>query len=257
MDMLRLPKELNRITTLRIPGILSYFIRFMREAPLISRVVVILYFTMFLINPLYARPEGAGGDAIVTGIGLGTLDLILILAALAIFHFNQRLYGQERREGVFILLTIISPIILALLALLTGAITGEVLGSLLRASSSALILVPFILMVMILLESVIRYTDQEGEPTLLIALAFISIFLAMYTFATIYYLNSLVVGPGGPPGFYDVFYFSGVTFTTVGYGDLAPTGPGKLLAVIESMMGWVIMSLITAIFIRILTSSRK
>ena len=42
--------------------------------------------------------------------------------------------------------------------------------------------------------------------------------------------------------FFDAIYFSAVTFTTVGYGDLAPAGPIRFLAGTESLTGFVLIA---------------
>lgn len=36
------------------------------------------------------------------------------------------------------------------------------------------------------------------------------------------------------------FYFSGVTFLTIGYGDITPVGIGRLVALIEALIGYVL-----------------
>jgi hypothetical protein len=41
---------------------------------------------------------------------------------------------------------------------------------------------------------------------------------------------------------FDVIYFSAVTFTTVGYGDLAPVGPVRFLAGTEALTGFVLLT---------------
>jgi hypothetical protein len=41
---------------------------------------------------------------------------------------------------------------------------------------------------------------------------------------------------------FDAVYFSAVTFTTVGYGDLAPSGPIRFLAGTESITGFVLIA---------------
>jgi len=45
------------------------------------------------------------------------------------------------------------------------------------------------------------------------------------------------------PDFFDAFYFSVITFTTVGYGDFTPLGLNKAVAAIEAFTGLFIMSL--------------
>ena len=44
-------------------------------------------------------------------------------------------------------------------------------------------------------------------------------------------LSGVVSGPT------DILYFSLVTYTSLGYGDIAPLGPARLLAGIESLIG--------------------
>ncbi len=45
------------------------------------------------------------------------------------------------------------------------------------------------------------------------------------------------------PNFFQAFYFSVVTFTTVGYGDIVPVGLSKLIAIIEAFTGIFIIPL--------------
>ncbi len=47
------------------------------------------------------------------------------------------------------------------------------------------------------------------------------------------------LGPG--LGWLDYIYFSFVTFTTVGYGDLVPVGPIRFIAATEALNGWVLL----------------
>ena len=44
------------------------------------------------------------------------------------------------------------------------------------------------------------------------------------------------------PSFLDLFYFSGTTYTTIGYGDIILTGNGKTMAVVEGVMGLVLIA---------------
>jgi len=47
------------------------------------------------------------------------------------------------------------------------------------------------------------------------------------------------------PGPFDYAYFSGVTFFTLGFGDLAPTGPvGRILAVAEAGLGFAFLAVV-------------
>lgn len=44
------------------------------------------------------------------------------------------------------------------------------------------------------------------------------------------------------PHLFDAIYFSAATFTTVGYGDLAPVGPVRFLCGTEALTGFVLIT---------------
>ncbi|MCG8378267.1 MAG: potassium channel family protein [Proteobacteria bacterium] len=44
------------------------------------------------------------------------------------------------------------------------------------------------------------------------------------------------------PDFIDLIYFSGTTYTTIGYGDIILTGNGRIMAVVEGVMGLVLIA---------------
>lgn len=44
-----------------------------------------------------------------------------------------------------------------------------------------------------------------------------------------------------PMDWLDYIYFSFVTYTTVGYGDLVPVGPIRFIAATEALNGWVLL----------------
>jgi len=51
------------------------------------------------------------------------------------------------------------------------------------------------------------------------------------------------------PNFFQAFYFSVVTFTTLGYGDIVPIGFSKLIAIIEAFCGLFIIPLLSSAFL--------
>ena len=81
----------------------------------------------------------------------------------------------------------------------------------------------------------------HGErPSKSFATGVVVIFLSTF----FYILGSLYKGGRiFEPNFFEAFYFSVVTFTTVGYGDIVPVGWSKLVAIIESFSGLFIMPL--------------
>ena len=44
------------------------------------------------------------------------------------------------------------------------------------------------------------------------------------------------------PSFIDIIYFSGTTYTTIGYGDIVMIGDGRLMSVVEGVMGLVLIA---------------
>jgi hypothetical protein len=52
---------------------------------------------------------------------------------------------------------------------------------------------------------------------------------------------------GALPDFEEALYFSAVTFTTVGYGDVVLDRESRLLATFEAVNGWVIFGWVTAL----------
>jgi hypothetical protein len=65
-------------------------------------------------------------------------------------------------------------------------------------------------------------------------------------YAAVYALPSMTFTVNGGPirelGILEALYFSGITFTTIGYGDLAPVGWTRGLAVSEGLVGVLTVS---------------
>lgn len=79
--------------------------------------------------------------------------------------------------------------------------------------------------------------------------------LVMHTIETavwaITYL--LVVGAEQFKSFEEAVYFSTVTFTTLGYGDIVIQGSWRLLSAIQAMVGLLIFGWSTALFFAVVT----
>lgn len=80
---------------------------------------------------------------------------------------------------------------------------------------------------------------------LLMGVSFIQVvpFLFGAVYGAFGYEDKCVVGAESPS---DVLYFSYVTFTTVGFGDLRPEGMCRALAVSEAITGYVLLGLFVA-----------
>jgi hypothetical protein len=70
--------------------------------------------------------------------------------------------------------------------------------------------------------------------------------IEIWVFALGYFFMSRVAGwgslSGGAGGLMDCGYFSFVTFTTIGYGDIVPIGSLRYLAGIEALTGLVLIT---------------
>jgi voltage-gated potassium channel Kch len=74
----------------------------------------------------------------------------------------------------------------------------------------------------------------------------IPIVLDVSVWAAFYYVQAAL------PGFEESLYFSTVTFTTVGYGDIVLGREWRQLATFEAMNGWIIFGWATALIIAVI-----
>ena len=81
------------------------------------------------------------------------------------------------------------------------------------------------------------------EVSVLIILLMLGILVQVLVWATLYRLA------GRFPDIETAFYFSGVTFTSLGYGDVVLTGDLRLLAPLEAANGMMMFGISTAAFI--------
>ena len=75
--------------------------------------------------------------------------------------------------------------------------------------------------------------------TIILAVAMIFIYILIYIWQ--YRLENNIDKKDAH--FCDAFYFSVVTFTTIGYGDWYPKNYYRILAVIEGLLGWLTLAL--------------
>jgi Ion channel len=74
----------------------------------------------------------------------------------------------------------------------------------------------------------------------------IPIVLDVTLWATFYYVG------GALPSFEEALYFSTVTFTTVGYGDIVLDHEWRQLATFEAVNGWIIFGWATALIMAVI-----
>ena len=95
-----------------------------------------------------------------------------------------------------------------------------------------------------------RYGDVGKEMVKAVLLSvltvwmFLAIVLEAGLWALLYLFNPLITAL---PDLETAFYFSMVTFTTLGYGDVVLTGPWRMLASIQAANGVIIFGWTTAL----------
>jgi hypothetical protein len=93
--------------------------------------------------------------------------------------------------------------------------------------------------------------------------ALVGMFLAMlvllFIYADIYLASGLVVDASATPlaSRSDALYFSIVTWTTLGYGDLVPTGICRLVAASEALVGNIYLGIFIALGFYFISDARK
>lgn len=106
-----------------------------------------------------------------------------------------------------------------------------------------------------------RLLNMVG-PLLLPLLIVVYVVLLIFAFALVYYPHipsGFTFGVQHPePGWVDAVYFSGVTLTTVGYGDVVPrVVPLRFLALFEAASGLVIISLAITYMLTVYTALER
>lgn len=69
------------------------------------------------------------------------------------------------------------------------------------------------------------------------------VIIIVFLFSSFYSTNNTLFLEQGKPAqlsFHDCFYFSAVTFTTVGYGDISPVNENRTIAIIEALTGTIL-----------------
>jgi hypothetical protein len=246
-------------------GVYDYFFKFFGEAGLPAKLVFAAFFLVFLIVPILGGPSSANAKSLESGLVFFGLNFVFYLTAAVLYRFNQGLNDPRlEHSGKVIMAMIVVPIsIYSFLAVFSAVLGSEVI-SVLRVSSSVVIIIPLVLVISLLVESVIRRGISQSHSRVPLVLVFVTILLIMYTFAIIFFVNGLLVKTSTPTGttlvpvdFEDAFFFSGLIFTTLGSSDIFAIGVGKGLMLFESVSGYLVLGFLTAIFIQAIITARE
>lgn len=151
------------------------------------------------------------------------------------------------------------------LGILFAVLSASLLGFLLMhrglelhpmLSSSLLTVVYLPLLIWALLRAAASILKDPDEFVQGLVLAFGFTALTILFFGVIYTELGIVwVGGSGVlvQNFTTCLYFSATTFTTVGYGDFAPTPESRLLASIEALTGYLMLGTMTGVLFVVLS----
>jgi hypothetical protein len=184
--------------------------------------------------------------------------VVQALFVVGVYRFNRTCPENCRLVGKNTFWMVALPVaLLAISSFITLGLHDEVPGWFTQTMISVSIVIPLGLVILILAESIfqIRADKSLVIPFLMIL---VTDFLIIYIFGAIYFINGLVVtNDGSPGGFSDALYVSGQAFTTLGFSTAQPTGAGQILVIFEALAGFLILSLLTALFLQTIFSRRQ
>jgi hypothetical protein len=163
------------------------------------------------------------------------------------FIFFLSLWVSAASRRVMLIATVSAPIIIVLSSLAGASFTDY-------AAESAAIGTVFLALGCIV-TIIHRLADHERISMNTVLGALCVYLLAAIAFALIYRIISLLSGTPffaqtDDPANIDYIYFSFVSITTLGFGDLSPaTDLGKMFAVVEAVIGQIYLVTVVALFV--------
>jgi hypothetical protein len=85
----------------------------------------------------------------------------------------------------------------------------------------------------------------------------VAIYFLILAFASFYSKNGMILDGKISHEIRDALYFSIVTWTTLGYGDIQPTDASKMMAASEALIGVISMPILLASMLYMLSKKTK
>ena len=98
----------------------------------------------------------------------------------------------------------------------------------------------------------LRDLYKEYAWIAVVALLNLSLFASLYHMFGISHGGTVVRGD-----WYNSFYFSVVTWTTLGYGDFVPAEPMRLVAALEAFLGYIYMAILVGLLLNLSQHTMK
>jgi hypothetical protein len=107
--------------------------------------------------------------------------------------------------------------------------------------------------------SVVRSAFTDQQPRIIRALLALTAAIAalLLSFGAIYQTTGLVDGGRPTTDFGTALYFSIVTWTTLGYGDVQPVGLSRAFSAVEALLGYIYLGLLVSVVVKVVTSSKE
>ena len=86
---------------------------------------------------------------------------------------------------------------------------------------------------------------------------FLLLLMTISTFTAIYEMEGIICSGELVKSTYESFYFSIVTWTTLGYGDCLPTKNIRHVAAIQALMGYLMMAIFISIFMSLISNNSE
>ena len=184
-------------------------------------------------------------------VGFGKLRLFLEILFTLLLLSGAYAVSQRKRVFVCSLFLLVPAMFLHWMNYFEKSAVGSMTGDLLAGFFFAYVAI-----------IILAYLIQESEVTMDVILAAVCVYLLMAffwssVFSVLEYFHpgSFQLSERTGSAFQDFTYFSFVTLTTLGYGDIVPLLlPAKTLAAVEAVMGQIYIATLVARLVAIHTA---